>query len=165
MWPRWKIHGVINDSQVERGILSPMRVERGRCTEESREIFLRGGMWLQFLMVILLSFKFMRRFLNIINFILFQHLWGASVSCSHWSSEWIIRFQVVARSSQVVLVVKNQLPMQETQETWVSPLGQEDPLKEEITTYSTVLTWEIPWTEDPGSVQSVELQSWTWLNE
>ena len=61
----------------------------------------------------------------------------------------------------MVLVVKNQLPMQETQETWVPPLGQEDPLEEEITMYSNVLTWEIPWTEDPGRVQSMELQSWT----
>ena len=39
-------------------------------------------------------------------------------------------------------VVKNS-PMQETEETWVQSLGQEDPLKKEMTTYSSILAWEI----------------------
>ena len=38
--------------------------------------------------------------------------------------------------------------MQETQETWVRSLGQEDPLEEGIGTHSSILAWEIPWTED-----------------
>ena len=33
------------------------------------------------------------------------------------------------------------------------PLGQEDPLEEEITTHSYILSWEIPWTEEPGGLQ------------
>ena len=37
------------------------------------------------------------------------------------------------------------------QETWVWPLGQEDPLEEEMATNSSILTWKIPWTEDPGA--------------
>ena len=41
-------------------------------------------------------------------------------------------------------VVKNPLPVQETQETWVQSLGQEDPLEEETTTHSSILAWKIP---------------------
>ena len=48
--------------------------------------------------------------------------------------------------------------MQETQETWVRSLGQEDPLEEEMTTHSSILAWKIPWTEDPGGPQSMGLQ-------
>ena len=36
------------------------------------------------------------------------------------------------------------------QETWVQPLGREDPLEEEMVTHSKILAWEIPWTEEPG---------------
>ena len=48
--------------------------------------------------------------------------------------------------------------MQETQEMRVRSLGWEDSLEEEIATHSSVLAWEIPWTEEPGSLQSMELQ-------
>ena len=44
--------------------------------------------------------------------------------------------------------------MQETQEMWVPSLGQEDPLEEEMATHSSVLAWKIPWTEEPGGLQS-----------
>ena len=44
--------------------------------------------------------------------------------------------------------------MQETQEMWVGSLGQEDPLKEEMATHSSVLAWKIPWVEELGSLQS-----------
>ena len=40
--------------------------------------------------------------------------------------------------------------MLETQETWVRSLGQEDLLEGEMTTRSSILAWEIPWTEEPG---------------
>ena len=55
--------------------------------------------------------------------------------------------------------VKNLPAMQETQEMQVQSLGQEDPLEEEAATRSSVLAWKIPWTEEPGRLQSVELQS------
>ena len=42
--------------------------------------------------------------------------------------------------------------MQETQEIRVWSLGQEDPLKEEMATYSSMFAWKIPWTEKPGSL-------------
>ena len=38
-------------------------------------------------------------------------------------------------------------------ETWVQSLGQEDPLEKEMATYSSILAWEIPWTEEPGGLQ------------
>ena len=44
--------------------------------------------------------------------------------------------------------------MQETQETWVQSLGQEDPLEEETVTYSSILAWKIPRTEQSGGPQS-----------
>ena len=44
------------------------------------------------------------------------------------------------------------------QETWVQSLGQKDPLEKEMATYSSILTWEIPWTEEPGGLQSMGSQ-------
>ena len=41
------------------------------------------------------------------------------------------------------------------QETWVGSLGQEDPLEEEVATHSSILIWRIPWTEEPGRLQSM----------
>ena len=48
--------------------------------------------------------------------------------------------------------------MQVMQETWVSFLGQEDPLEEEMATHSSILAWTIPWTEEPGRLQSMGSQ-------
>ena len=39
---------------------------------------------------------------------------------------------------------------------WVRPLGQEDPLEEGTATHSSILVWEIPWTEEPGRLLSVQ---------
>ena len=44
------------------------------------------------------------------------------------------------------------------QETWVQSLGQDDPLEKVMATHSSILAWEIPWTEEPGRLQSVGLQ-------
>ena len=44
------------------------------------------------------------------------------------------------------------------QETRVQSLGQEDPLEKEMATQSSILAWEIPWTEEPGGLQSMGLQ-------
>ena len=49
--------------------------------------------------------------------------------------------------------------MQETQEMGVQSLGQEDPLEEEMTIHYSVISWEIPWTEEPGGLQSMGLQT------
>ena len=52
-------------------------------------------------------------------------------------------------------MVKN-LPA--VQETWVRSLGGEDLLEKEMATHSRVLAWKIPWTEEPGGLQSMGLQ-------
>ena len=49
-------------------------------------------------------------------------------------------------------VVKNLPVMQETQETRVWSLGQQDPLKEGMATHSSILAWRIPWTEEHGGL-------------
>ena len=47
-------------------------------------------------------------------------------------------------------MVKNLPEVQETPETWMQSLDQEDPLEKEMATHSSILAWEIPWTEEPG---------------
>ena len=59
--------------------------------------------------------------------------------------------------SQVALVVKNT----SAKEMWVLSFGQEDPLEEGLLTYSSILAWKIPWTEEPGRLQSIASESWT----
>ena len=44
------------------------------------------------------------------------------------------------------------------QETWVLSLGQEDPLEKEMASHSSIVAWEIPWTEEPGGLQSIGSQ-------
>ena len=53
------------------------------------------------------------------------------------------------------LVVKNPPEMQEM---WVQSLGGEDAPEKEMATHSSILAWEIPWTEEPGGLQSMKLQ-------
>ena len=48
--------------------------------------------------------------------------------------------------------VKNLPAGQETQEPWVRFLGQEDPLEEDMAIHSSILAWEIPWTEESGGL-------------
>ena len=55
-------------------------------------------------------------------------------------------------------VVKNLPEMQEQQEMQIQSLGWEDPLEECMVTHSSILAWRIPWTEEPGRLQSVGSQ-------
>ena len=55
-------------------------------------------------------------------------------------------------------MVENPPAMQETQEMWIRSLGQENILEEEMATHSSILAWEIPWTEKPGGLQSMGFQ-------
>ena len=55
----------------------------------------------------------------------------------------------------VVQTVKNLFVMQET---WIQSLSWENPLEEGMPTHSSVLAWKIPWTEEPGGLQSMGLQ-------
>ena len=58
-------------------------------------------------------------------------------------------------ASLVTQTVKNLPAMQETR---VQSLGREDPLEKGMATHSGVLAWKIPWTEEPGRLQSIESQ-------
>ena len=62
-------------------------------------------------------------------------------------------------------VVKNHLPVQETQETQILFLGLDYPLEEGMATHSSILAWRIPWTEEPGGLQSTGSQSQTRLSD
>ena len=64
-------------------------------------------------------------------------------------------FFFVTRASLTAHSVKNLPAMQETQ---FQLLGQEDPLEKETATHSSTLAWRIPWTEDPGRLQSLGSQ-------
>ena len=58
-------------------------------------------------------------------------------------------------SSLTAQLVKNLPAMQET---WVHFLGREDPLEKEMATHSSILAWRMPWTEEPGRLQSMGSQ-------
>ena len=60
-----------------------------------------------------------------------------------------------ARASLLAQMVKNLPAMQETR---VQYLGQENPLEKEMATHSNIFAWRIPWTEEPGGLQSMMLQ-------
>ena len=62
---------------------------------------------------------------------------------------------------QAFLVVQGwriHLLLQETLEAWAESLGQGDPLEKSMATHSSILAWEIPWTEEPGGLQAMGLQ-------
>ena len=59
-------------------------------------------------------------------------------------------------------MVKNLPAMKETQ---IQSLGRGDPLEKEMATHSSILTWRIPRTEEPGRLQSIGSQSWTQLSD
>ena len=58
-------------------------------------------------------------------------------------------------ASLVAQLVKSLTAMQET---WVRSLGQEDSLEKEMATHSSILAWRIPWTKEPGRLQSMRSQ-------
>ena len=62
---------------------------------------------------------------------------------------------MVCLTSLVAQTVKH-LPT--VRETWVRSLGQEEPLEKEMATHSSTLAWKIPWTEEPGGLQSMGSQ-------
>ena len=58
-------------------------------------------------------------------------------------------------ASQLTQMVKNLPAMWET---WVRPLGLEDPLEKSRATHSSILAWRIPWTEEPGGLRFMDSQ-------
>ena len=66
-----------------------------------------------------------------------------------------VRYLFPNRASAVAQMVKT-LPT--TQETWVPSLGWDDSLEKGIATHSSIIVWRVPWTEEPGRLQSIGLQ-------
>ena len=64
----------------------------------------------------------------------------------------IITIKITALKCNNGSVVKNLPAMQETKESQVQSLGQEDPLEEAMATHSSILVWKIPWTEEFGGL-------------
>ena len=61
--------------------------------------------------------------------------------------------------------VKNPLAMREMQADTGSVPGSERSLEEGVATHSSILAWRIPWTEEPGGLQSMESKSWSRLSD
>ena len=79
--------------------------------------------------------------------------WGAITFSAQMAKSHVNYF---GSASLVAQTVKKNLPaMRETQ---IPSLGQEDPLKKEMATHSRILAWKIPWTEEPGGLQSKKSQ-------
>ena len=78
--------------------------------------------------------------------------WAPSLVVFHLG--WALKLSF--RASLVAQRLKHLLAMQET---WVQSLGWEDPLEKEMATHSSILVWRIPWTEEPGGLQSTGSQS------
>ena len=66
-----------------------------------------------------------------------------------------MRFNIFARQVGVSQVAQLQRICLSMQEMWVPSLSQEDPLEKEMATHSSTLAWKIPWTEEPGGLQSM----------
>ena len=78
----------------------------------------------------------------------------------------ILSIVIISASHLVLRMLKICLPMQETQETWIKPLGGEDHLEEEMATHSSILAWKIPQTDEPGRASvHVVAKSWTQLSD
>ena len=75
--------------------------------------------------------------------------WVQALVCVTLSKSW---------ASQVAQWQRICLPMQESQEMWLQFLGWEDLLEEEMATPISILARKIPWTEEPGALQSMGLQ-------
>ena len=79
--------------------------------------------------------------------------WG-EVFNSRTSMHWATRYGLKnVRASQVAQMVNNLPAMRKT---WVQALRQEDPLEKGMATHSSILAWKIPWTEEPGELQSMQ---------
>ena len=78
---------------------------------------------------------------------------SANLICHHLPQDDIKYFPWAPLVAQMV---KNLPAMKETR---VRSLGQEDPLEKGMATHSSILAWRIPWTKEPGGLQSMELQS------
>ena len=86
---------------------------------------------------------------------LFFKGWPQGVATGHWQEalcQQIKDYDINTSLLVVAQMIKNQPAMKET---GVRSQGREDPLEKEIATHSSILSWKIPWTEEPGGVWSI----------
>ena len=83
-----------------------------------------------------------------------HHMWMRTPSTNVGVNTWCLTLMWTS----LVEAVRNPPVKQETR---IRSLGREDPLEEGMATHSSVLAWRIPWTEEPGGLQSIGLQSQT----
>ena len=67
-------------------------------------------------------------------------------------------FSISHETFEIFLVAQMVKNLPAMQVTWVQSLSQENPLEKGVATHSSILAWKIPWTEEPGSLQSIGLQ-------
>ena len=79
---------------------------------------------------------------------------GVVIKRENGGTTLVVKFPF-RNSSLVAQIVKNPAAIQET---WVRPLVREDPLEKGMATHSSILAWRIPWTEEPGGLQSTGSQ-------
>ena len=65
---------------------------------------------------------------------------------------------ILLKTQWVFFILQTVKNLPAMQETWVPSLGGEDPLEKEMATHSSILAWKIPWTEEPGRLQSMGSQ-------
>ena len=82
-------------------------------------------------------------------------MFGESLLPGSQISIFLVRLHMKEWAYLVAHMVKNLPAMQKT---WVQSLGWEDPLEKGMATHSSILAWRIPWTEQPGGLQSMGLQ-------
>ena len=92
-----------------------------------------------------------------------ENLGGGLVtkSCLTLATLWTVACQAplsMGFSRGASLIVQTVKSLSATWETWVQPLGWEDPLEKEMAIHSSILAWKMPWTEEPGGLQSLGLQ-------
>ena len=102
------------------------------------------------------------RSINVVVFVFLFYLFLGGIQFNqfpplgvkYYTLTWYIDAYVythITWASPVAQTIKNLPTMQET---WVKPLGWEDPLEKDTATHSSILVWGIPWTEEPGGLQS-----------
>ena len=84
----------------------------------------------------------------------FRHDWATEYA-HHVENNSPILFHLICTTVLMAQMVKN---LSTVQETWVQFLGWKDPLEKGMTTHSSILAWRIPWTEEPGRLQSMGLK-------
>ena len=82
----------------------------------------------------------------------------SELTCWRWQTNTYLGEVEDEDYRKVSLVAQTVKRLPTMQETWVWSLDWEDPLEKEMATHSSILTWKIPWTEDPGRLQSTGSQ-------